>query len=450
MNIKIKNNAYKLLFPAAFLIVCAFCHALPVRAALSEVTVYYLITSDRTPLIKGTVDDPSCTVQVTVNGHTYDADISGDGSWSAEVTTELNYETDYRVDVTATQGGNHFDVSLDPGVIVVPGYPMSLYVQMNGETGEVSEIIFADEQTFDLGGFTLSFQANTSVTRTEGGTYDINDWMAEMSESENDLILKEIRFGIPGVDLSFSKTITIGIVVGDSYDGQTLHIFSREDTSESGWEPIDTCVVADGVCSFGIDHASYFAASEQDSIAEGEENNAENQDAYIASWKAYQYENNSGVACPVKLKLTIKGKHFDKDAEVRIGGKKASSVNVKNSKNLTAKFCLSKLLDVQTDHKRVVSVTNPDTDRGEANKKINLDNIGYNMSTEDFNSQTTEGVKNIQTALVQLGFLDKQYITGIYGLITTEAVRKFQEQNGLPATGFFGPLSEAKLQEKME
>ena len=41
-------------------------------------------------------------------------------------------------------------------------------------------------------------------------------------------------------------------------------------------------------------------------------------------------------------------------------------------------------------------------------------------------------------------------IDGIYGPITTEAVKKFQANNGLPQTGFIGPLTQAKLAEKLK
>jgi hypothetical protein len=177
----------------------------------------------------------------------------------------------------------------------------------------------------------------------------------------------------------------------------------------------------------------------------GSQGDTNSEKAHIDSWKAYQY-NNPNQSCSTRLKLIIKGKQFNKDAEVRIGGKKASSIDVQSSKRIVAKFCMDKLLDNQSNHKKTISVTNPDTDTEKADKKIDLADIGYDMSAEDFNLQTVEGIKNIQTALVRLGLLDSQYITGIYGPITTEAVKKFQEQNGLPTTGFVGPLTRAKLE----
>jgi len=58
-------------------------------------------------------------------------------------------------------------------------------------------------------------------------------------------------------------------------------------------------------------------------------------------------------------------------------------------------------------------------------EKINLKSITGAIDENNFNPNTSEGVKNIQKTLVQLGYLDSQYVTGIYDPLTTEAVKKF-------------------------
>ncbi|MCX6763179.1 MAG: peptidoglycan-binding domain-containing protein [Candidatus Moranbacteria bacterium] len=269
-------------------------------------------------------------------------------------------------------------------------------------------------------------------------------------------LIRKLRFGVPSANLTFSKDVTITFDVGTEYNGQSLNIFSRSDGGDDGWEPmgIDCSVVA-GNCSFETDHASYFAITEYTSIAETEEGESDDEDddsekADIDSWKAYRYEDQNSKLCKDKLKLEIKGKHFDKDAKVKIGSKEAYSVERESSKKIVAKFCMNKLLENKTSRKKTISVINPDADTEKADKKIHLEDIDYNMLVGDFNLQTVEGVKNIQKALAQLGFLDKQYITGIYGSITTEAVKKFQEQNSLPTTGYVGMLTKAKLAEKIK
>lgn len=188
----------------------------------------------------------------------------------------------------------------------------------------------------------------------------------------------------------------------------------------------------------------YFAT-----IPFGSQGDSGSDKAHIDSWKAYQYDNPN-QSCSTRLKLIIKGKQFDKDAEVKIGGKVASSVDVQSSKRIVAKFCLTKLLDSNTNHKRKITVKNPDTDAKEADKQINLDNVMPKISADIFNMSTAEGIKNIQKALVKLEYLKQVSVTGIYGPLTKEAVKKFQGDNGIPPTGFVGPLTKAKLQEKIK
>jgi DNA-binding beta-propeller fold protein YncE len=204
---------------------------------------------------------------------------------------------------------------------------------------------------------------------------------------------------------------------------------------------------------------SYSPATSDDSDDSDDSDNSNDlNSAKITSWKAFQYTDNN-KSCSNRLKLIIKGRHFDDDAKVKIGDKEAASVDVKNKQKLTAKFCLDKLL-AKADHKRKITVKNPDTDTEEADKQIDLDNLtSENGDTNNTNTQnsndyydqkTKEGVKHIQEALNKLGYLDQENITGTYGSITTEAVKKFQADNGIEPTGFVGELTKAKLAEKVK
>ncbi|MBU3668942.1 MAG: META domain-containing protein [Candidatus Taylorbacteria bacterium] len=51
----------------------------------------------------------------------------------------------------------------------------------------------------------------------------------------------------------------------------------------------------------------------------------------------------------------------------------------------------------------------------------------------------------LQEYLIQSGHLKSGLSTGYFGLATREALRKYQKSIGLPATGFFGSLTRAKL-----
>lgn len=179
--------------------------------------------------------------------------------------------------------------------------------------------------------------------------------------------------------------------------------------------------------------------------SDGDDEEEDVEKASITSWKASLRENTKGVSCPVKVRLEIKGKRFDKRAEVKIGGTKAASVERQSSKKIIAKFCQKDLLSVKTDPKRTVKVINPGADVAEARKKIDIEHIERIFSGIDFHMGSSEGIRSIQTALVKLGYLDAKYVTGSFGPITAEAVGKFQADNGLPQTGYCGSLTSAKL-----
>jgi hypothetical protein len=121
------------------------------------------------------------------------------------------------------------------------------------------------------------------------------------------------------------------------------------------------------------DYLISFSVGSQSSSNNDNGNSDESQKAKIDSWSASPYTAQS--SCTEKLKLTIKGKHFTNDTEVEIGNTEASTVDKKSSQKITANFCLTKLLAIQTDHQRSVTVKNPDTGRDEADKKIDLDSF---------------------------------------------------------------------------
>ena len=54
---------------------------------------------------------------------------------------------------------------------------------------------------------------------------------------------------------------------------------------------------------------------------------------------------------------------------------------------------------------------------------------------------TGDGVRQLQTRLYQLRYLDSQYITGVYDGTTTSALMIFQQRHGLLADGVAGPAT---------
>ncbi len=160
--------------------------------------------------------------------------------------------------------------------------------------------------------------------------------------------------------------------------------------------------------------------------------------AGVDSWKAAL--STDATKCPYKLKLTLKGRHFDDDAEVTLGGHKAASVDVTSSKKLTATFCLEKFSQNAETLKKTLSVKNPSTRATKASKRVDLtlpQLLG--QATTSFNQDTEEGIINIQKLLVSQELLLREEIVGKYGPKTEAAVKAFQAMWGIPQTGSVGP-----------
>ncbi len=259
-----------------------------------------------------------------------------------------------------------------------------------------------------------------------------------------------IATAVTSFDVPLTLTLTYGAADVSGMDESTLKIYRYDG---SNWIALTDCAIDTSAktVTCTTDHFSLFGLFGQ-GAPDSDESDLEK--AKIGSWKASLSQTQA--VCQTKLELKITGKHFDADAEVRIGGKLASSVKKKSSREISASFCLEKLLKVQTSLKRTVSVTNPGTKRERADKKIDLSQYVASGNTAPSSSAVSEtaditpsdSVKELQSLLITLGYLDAQYLTGIYGPYTSNAIKKFQGDNGLLQTGNVGPLTRAKLQEK--
>ena len=72
--------------------------------------------------------------------------------------------------------------------------------------------------------------------------------------------LATVRFGIPGVKLSFSQPVTVSMEVGSEYNGYLLVVQSLTEGGEA-WANETTCEVVGGRIQFTVNHATRFAAS---------------------------------------------------------------------------------------------------------------------------------------------------------------------------------------------
>ena len=381
----------------------------------------------------------------------------GDVTWTTSANTlpvALSYATSVLSGnkIYVVGGGDAVYIGT-PNITVTDPTPDKLTAQITGgnitipgsDPTAIPSFTVNVDLTLQTGDASVTFPADTVVTKTGGGNLDLTQLTTidntTLIQAQLDDILGALKIGIPDLHLTFSQPVTVTIPVGSSHNGQTLQVVFQEDGTTT-WTPETTCTISNGNCVFETAHATTFAV-EGGEVAPAVKVYTK---ARISDWDASLYTDQS--RCSDRLRLDITGKHFQKNATVRINGQKASSIKLKNSEKLTASFCLDDLTNNQIGSKRSIYVTNPHTNSAKAEKKIDIDTLTENVGTANLDPSTPEGVKNIQQVLVKLGYLDRQNVTGTYGPLTTQAVKKFQADNGLPQTGTVGPLTKAKLGEK--
>ncbi len=96
-----------------------------IDTGLPTVTINPLDTNDASPPLAGTVDDPTATVQVTVNGSNYNATNNGNGTWTLADNTiapELPDGT-YEVVVTATDAVGNVGTDTSTNELIIDRAP---------------------------------------------------------------------------------------------------------------------------------------------------------------------------------------------------------------------------------------------------------------------------------------------------------------------------------------
>lgn len=124
------------------------------------------------------------------------------------------------------------------------------------------------EWTISSSNVSATFPANTIVTRGEGGefafyrmvnqTFEIADVTTD-GVTDGSVVAGKVKVGIPGLNLSFDKPVRIDFTVDGKYDGKTLSIVGLTEGAGS-WANETSCTVSAGICSFTVNHASYFMA----------------------------------------------------------------------------------------------------------------------------------------------------------------------------------------------
>ena len=153
--------------------------------------------------------------------------------------------------------------------------PDDLAALVPGAEGlSIANTATADQVTIDLdwtlrsGRTSVTFPAGTVVTRQGGGSFAFYRMTAQRFTIDDsmptaDLAGKPIAalmLGIPGLDLSFSKPVSVELAVGASYNGYRMRVQSLVEGGDA-WTNEIAVDVAGGSASFTVNHATRFAAS---------------------------------------------------------------------------------------------------------------------------------------------------------------------------------------------
>ncbi len=138
------------------------------------VTIDPLVTSFRSPELTGTVNDPEATIEVWVDGRTYEADNNGDGTWTLPEDTILSlalgtYDVFVRAD--HSDGTSTFDVTVNELVVVSTTQETivvtlankgrlkyrepdrtNVYIQLKGKRGSATFTFVSDSPISQRGG----------------------------------------------------------------------------------------------------------------------------------------------------------------------------------------------------------------------------------------------------------------------------------------------------------
>jgi len=164
------------------------------------VTVDTLVTSDATPELTGTVDDPAAAVEVTVNGATYDAVNDGFGEWTlADDTLPVLAEGTYNVLALAVNAGEGTagsddtanELTIDQTAPVVTVSPLVTADKTPPLSGTVSEpdatvwvsVDGSAHQAANNGNGTWTLWDNI-VAALDYGTYDVSAAAADLAGNE--------------------------------------------------------------------------------------------------------------------------------------------------------------------------------------------------------------------------------------------------------------------------
>ncbi len=124
------------------------------------------------------------------------------------------------------------------------------------------------EWTLENGLSSVTFPAGTVVTRRDGGSFAFYRMTAQPFAIDDGVPttdldgrpLATLMFGIPRLNLAFSKPVSVSLHIGAKYEGYRLSVQSLLEDGDA-WSDETTVTVVGGSATFPVTHATRFAAT---------------------------------------------------------------------------------------------------------------------------------------------------------------------------------------------
>ena len=135
-------------------------------------------------------------------------------------------------------------------------------------TATAQQVIIERNWTISSAHASVTFPAGTVVTRADTGRFAFYEMTAQEFSLDDTIPtanldgtpLAALKFGIPGLNLSFSQPVTVSMEVGSAYDGHVLSIQSLTEGAVA-WANETMCYVFRGRVQFTVNHATKFVAN---------------------------------------------------------------------------------------------------------------------------------------------------------------------------------------------
>ncbi|APD85416.1 Ig-like domain repeat protein [Alteromonas sp. Mex14] len=254
-----------------------------------------LTTNDTTPALTGSVDDPTATVVVTINGSDYTATNNGDGTWTlADDAVAALAEGSYTATVTATDpegnvGTNTGTVVIDTTAPAAPTVEAGNGTEITG-TAEAGATVNVDVDGDGTPDFTVIADGdgnwsvtpdNYTATNNGDGTWTLADNIVALLAEGNYTAVVTATDAVGNSD-SASGSVVIDTSIDENNNGQTVTFDSISNDSGVAGDFItsDSTLIFNGTVDLGdnttltvtVDGTSYTFGTDPELTIDGSGN----------------------------------------------------------------------------------------------------------------------------------------------------------------------------------